>query len=406
MSTFDNAVQQLKDAACVAGIESARVEKLTHPDRVHEFMVPVLMDSGVEKKFQSYRVQFNNVRGPYKGGIRFHEHVDLDEIKALAFWMTIKTAVVGIPMGGGKGGVIVNPKDLSGRELEELSRGWARHMQPFIGPTVDVPAPDVNTSARTMDWMVDEYEKGTGDSTKATFTGKSIANGGSEGRNIATALGGFYVFEAALRKLGLGSSLRVAVQGFGNAGYNFALLAQQAGHTVVGVSDSKGGVYQKEGLDLAAVSAAKEKTGSVAGYTEATQLSAGDVLTVDCDVLVPAALENQITPENAKKISAKIIIELANGPTTPDADALLWDRGVYIVPDVLANAGGVTVSYFEWDQNVKKEHWTQEEVFKKLEPIMKRSFDDVWEYHKKYNTQLRTAAFILAIERLLSHQKH
>jgi len=406
MSAFDNAMQQLGHAAEKLNLDSSLVEKLKQPEHVHEFDIPVQMDDGSVRKYHGFRVQFNSVRGPYKGGIRFHKQVDLDEVKALAFWMAIKTAVVAIPMGGGKGGVEVNPKELSEAELERLSRGWVQNMHSHIGPRKDVPAPDVNTDSQIMDWMADEYEKLSGDTTRATFTGKSIAQGGSEGRGIATAQGGFYVLEKLIEKLGLKpKGTRVIIQGFGNAGYNFAKLAQRAGYVIVGASDSKGGVYDSAGMGIAELARIKEETGSVTGYQRGAVVSNMEILEQECDVLVPAALENQITQENADSIKAQIVLELANGPTTPEADAILWGKKIYVSPDVLTNAGGVTVSYFEWDQNLKNEHWSEQDVLAKLEPIMKESFDAVWALHKEHEVDLRTAAFMLAVKRIADAMK-
>jgi len=406
MSTFDNALRQLKEAAlAVGGSTNNILSILGKPDHVYEFEIPVVMDSGDTRVFQGYRVQYNNSRGPYKGGIRFHSQVDIDEVTALAFWMTIKTAVVDIPMGGGKGGAIVDPKKLSTRELENLARGWVRKMHEHIGPSVDVPAPDVNTNAQTMDWMSDEYEKLSGDTSRAAFTGKSLGNGGSEGRGVATAQGGYYVFDEATRILGLGAPLRIVVQGFGNAGYTFAALAEKAGHAVVGVSDSRGGIYSPQGLDILAVAKAKKEHGSVIGYPGVEQVGSEAILFKECDVLVPAALENQITENNAEDIRARVILELANGPTTPEADRLLWGKKIYVLPDVLANAGGVTVSYFEWVQNRAGEHWAETEVLEKLESIMRNAFRSVWSAHSQYSIDLRTAAFTLAIQRILESQK-
>lgn len=402
MSAFKHAIEQLELAASKINIDPAIVARLKTPDNIFEFEIAVdLGSTGAIKKFKGYRVQHNNSRGPYKGGVRFHHQVDLDEVKALAFWMTIKTAVVDIPMGGGKGGVEVDPKKLSWGELEHLSRGWVRGIVDKIGPKKDVPAPDVNTNSQIMDWMTDEYKKLTGDTTGATFTGKSIAHGGSEGRGQATAQGGFYVLEEAIKKLNLDpKELKISIQGFGNAGYNFALKAYQAGYKIVAVSDSRGAIYNTDGLDPFLVIKTKEETGSVIDFSGAKVIASDDVLKVDCDVLVPAALENQINRHNAAEIKAKIVLELANGPTTPEADKILEERGIIVIPDVLANAGGVTVSYFEWEQNLKSEHWAEEEVLKKLEPIMKKSFAEIWQLSQDLKISLRLGAFVLALKRL------
>ncbi|MBI2051119.1 MAG: Glu/Leu/Phe/Val dehydrogenase [Parcubacteria group bacterium] len=402
MSAFENAMQQLDAAAQKLNLGPGAVAKLKEPNHIHEFDIPVMLDSGSEKKFKGYRVQFNNSRGPYKGGIRFHPQVDVDEVKALAFWMAIKTAVVNIPMGGGKGGVSVNPKELSSAELERLSRAWVAHMAPHIGPHQDVPAPDVNTNPQIMDWMADEYEKITGEKTRATFTGKSLEAGGSEGRGTATGQGAFYVLGELMAALGMElAGKRVVVQGFGNAGYHFSQLASAAGCRIVGVSDSKGGIYNPDGLHIEAIMKTKEERGSVVASDAGTSVSNRELLELACDILVPAALENQITKENAGRIQAKVVLEIANGPTTPEADAILWAKKTYVVPDVLANAGGVTVSYFEWDQNLKGEHWSEKEVFAKLESVMKDAFRAVWDAHKEHNVDLRTAAFMVAVRRII-----
>lgn len=401
MSAFENAMQQLVNAAEKLNLEKSVVEKLRAPNHIYEFDLAVPMDDGKTGTYRGYRVQYNNARGPYKGGIRFHSQVDLDEVKALAFWMAIKCAVVDIPMGGGKGGIEVDPKKLSPRELEKISRAWVRALADKIGPQVDVPAPDVNTNPQIMDWMVDEYAKITGDNTRATFTGKSIGHGGSAGRGTATAQGGFYVLSEAVKKLGLNlSSLKIAIQGFGNAGYNFALLAHAAGCTIVAVSDSMGAIYNADGLNPILVANVKSETGSVIDYEDAIIIPAEDILTVACGVLVPAALENQITAANAAQIKAKIILELANGPTTPEADKILYEQAKIVLPDVLANAGGVTVSYFEWEQNLKNEHWSEADVLAKLEPIMTKAFNEIWAMADKHKVDLRTAAFMLAVERV------
>lgn len=401
MSAFNNAIQQLKIAADKLKLDSATVAKLSQPDRVFEFDIPVAMDNGATKSFRGWRVQYNNSRGPYKGGIRYHPSVDLDELKALAFWMTIKTAVAGIPMGGGKGGVAVNPKELSRRELEELSRGWVRAAADKIGPEKDVPAPDVNTDGRIMDWMNDEYGKITGDASGATFTGKPLSAGGSEAREQATGQGAFYVLEELAGRLNLvPGKTRIIVQGMGNVGYNFALLAHRAGYEIVGLSDSRGGIYNPEGINPEAAMLVKEEKGSVINFANVEIVGGNAILEKECDILAPAALENQITMENAGRIKARIVLELANGPTTPEADKILAEKGVVVVPDVLANAGGVTVSYFEWEQNRAKEHWSEQEVLAKLEPIIKNAFQEIWKIHEDNQVDLRTAAFMLALKRI------
>ena len=415
MSAFQNAMQQLDRAAEIAGIDPAIVDALRAPEHIREFDIPVQMDDRTQKVFKGYRVQYNSWRGPYKGGIRYHQNVDLDEVKALGFWMTIKTAVVNIPMGGGKGGVMVNPKELSVGELERLTRGYARAGVEFFGAERDVPAPDVNTTPQMMAWFADEYcALRPGATCRAVVTGKPIDAGGSEGRGTATAQGGFYVLLAALEKIGmLVPGARVAIQGFGNAGAIMADLCYAAGMKIVAVSDSQGGVSLREGaapakqsrLDPAAVSAWKKQHGTVVGFPGTETISNEQLLEIDCDVLVPAALENVITNDNVFAINAKIILELANGPTTPEADVVLKECGVTVVPDVLANAGGVTVSYFEWDQNMRGERWTEEQVFTKLKPIMIDNFNAMWALGTEKQVPLRTAAFALALKRLASARK-
>jgi glutamate dehydrogenase/leucine dehydrogenase len=309
-------------------------------------------------------------------------------------------------MGGGKGGVEVDPKELKESELEKIARGWVSKIVDHIGPQKDVPAPDVNTNPDTMKWMADEFEKITNDKTHASFTGKPIKSGGSEGRGAATGQGGFYALEEIAEKLGLKpESSSIIIQGMGNVGYNFAVLAHKAGYKIVGMSDSKGAIYNAEGFDPEEIQRVKREKGSVMDFEDATKLTNEELLVEECDILAPAALENQLTSANAGKVRAKVVLELANGPTTPEADKILWEKKIYVVPDVLANAGGVTVSYFEWDQNLKNEHWTEEEVLQKLEPIMKDSFEEIWKTHEEHKVDLRTAAFMLAVSRIVRAMK-
>ena len=396
---FDNAMEQLKEASKIANINKDTILKLSSPDRFVQVSIPIRMDNGELKVFTGYRVQHDNSCGPYKGGIRFHPDTDLNEVKALAFWMAIKCSVVGIPLGGGKGGITVNPKELSKAELEKLSRGFIQKIKPVIGPDKDIPAPDVYTTPEIMSWMADEY----GD--KAVVTGKPIENGGSEGRGNATAQGAFYVMEKALEKMNLNKDSKIAIQGFGNAGSIFAKLLVNAGYKVVAVSDSQGGIYQESGLDIEAVESHKKETGSVQNFSGASNLSNEELLELPVDILALAALENQITKKNVNNIKAKLVVELANGPTTPEADKILHSKNIVVCPDVLANAGGVTVSYFEWKQNLADEHWTEEDVNSKLKEIIEKAFDEVWETSEKYDVILRTASFIKAIERIESKLK-
>ena len=393
MSQLDK-VTKLKDFG------SEFITNLRQPNRDIRISIPVKMDDGSIKVFEGYRVEYNNAMGPYKGGIRYHQDTEVNEVKALAFWMTIKCAVAGIPMGGGKGGITVDPKKLSKGELERLSRGWVARLSDIIGPKKDVPAPDVNTTPEIMAWMADEFEKLTGDKTGAVITGKPLDKGGSEGRGTATAQGGFYVFEALKQELNLPEKCNVAIQGFGNAGSYAALIWSKAGHSIVAISDSKGGVYNALGLDIEKLFEYKKSTGSLSGFPGSKDITNAELLETECDLLIPAAFENQITDANAGNIRAKAILELANGPITPEADEILFNKGIAIVPDVLANSGGVTVSYFEWDQNLKGEHWSEKEVFEKLQPMMADAAEKIAARAKESNTDLRRGAFILALERI------
>lgn len=397
---FQNAMAQLDKVAQIKNFGDEFIARLRQPDRDIRISIPVQMDDGAMKIFEGYRVEYNNALGPYKGGIRYHPETEINEVKALAFWMAIKCAVAGIPMGGGKGGITVDPKKLSKGELERLSRGWVRRLADILGPHKDVPAPDVNTTGEIMDWMADEYEKIIGDKTRATFTGKPVGKGGSEGREPATGLGGFYVFNALREKIGLPEKCSVAVQGFGNVGANAARIFAQNGHKIIAVSDSKGGILSEPGLDLAKVAEHKKNTGGLKDFPDAKNISNEELLELPCDVLVPAAFENVITGANADKIKAKAILELANGPVTPDADEILFKKNIPVVPDVLANSGGVTVSYFEWEQNLKNEHWNEKEVFDKLLPLMQSAAKETWQRAEENKTYLRMGAFILALERI------
>lgn len=402
---FSNAMAQLDKAAKIMNLDKNIHSILKQPDRVLTVSVPVRMDNGGVDTFIGFRSQYNNSLGPYKGGIRYHQNVSIDEVKALSFWMMIKCATVNIPMGGGKGGVIVDSKKLSVGELEKLSRGYIQKIWREIGSDKDVPAPDMYTTPQIMGWMRDEYEKLLGHADPGVITGKAIVDGGSLGRETATAQGGVYVIKELAQKLGLNpTETKVAVQGMGNVGGFMAKILASEGYKVVAISDSKGGIYS-ENLDLETVFKYKEETGSVQNLPGTENVSNGELLELPVDILVPAAMENQITIENVNNIKAKVIIEMANGPTTPEADEILKEKGVLLVPDVLSNAGGVTVSYFEWEQNVKNEKWTEEQVFEKLEPIMVNAFNEVWETKEKYNIDMRTAAFVKAIERVANKIK-
>jgi glutamate dehydrogenase (NAD(P)+) len=370
--------------------------------RVLEVTIPVKMDDGSVKVFKGFRVQYNDARGPTKGGIRFHPQETLDTVKALAAWMTWKTSVVDIPYGGAKGGVICDPKSMSEAEIERLSRGYIRAIGRFIGPEKDIPAPDVYTTPQIMAWMMDEYSKIVGYNAPGVITGKPLEVGGSLGRGDATARGGMYCLREAAKKIKLDlSKATVAIQGFGNAGqFAHKLITEMFGSKVVAVSDSKGGIYSEKGLDFEKVLAHKEKTGSVVNFPGTKNITNEELLELKVDVLIPAALENQITAKNADKIKAKIVLELANGPTTPEADEILYKKGILDIPDFLANAGGVTVSYFEWVQNINGYYWTLDEVHQKLDQKMTKAFWDVMDAMEKYKVEPRTAAYIVAVKRV------
>lgn len=397
-----NALQQLENAAIILGLKKEDYLALEQPDRIVEVSLPVVMDTGKLRIFQGYRVQHNNSRGLYKGGLRYHPQVNLDEVKALAFWMTFKCAVADIPFGGAKGGITVDHKELSLSELERLTRVFAAYISEVVGDEKDVPAPDVYTNAQVMAWFMDEYSKIHGHYSPGVVTGKPIAVGGSLGRDIATARGGTFILNELLKKVNRkASEVTVAVQGFGNVGQSMAQILAQEKYTVVAVSDSHGGIYNPKGLDIQKLVAFKEREGSVVKFPGAKKISNEELLELNVDILVPAAFENQITASNAKKIQADIIFELANGPITLEADKILTKSKVTIVPDILANSGGVTVSYFEWTQNISGNYWDLEEVETKLKKRMTRAFNEVWHQADRYNTTLRNAAYIVALKRLV-----
>ncbi len=397
---FQNAMLQLDRANKVKTFDKEFLSRLHQPNREIRIAIPVTMDDGTLRIFEGYRVQYNNARGPYKGGIRYHQDTDINEVKALAFWMALKCAVANIPMGGGKGGITVDPKKLSKTELEKLSRGWIKLMAPVLGPQVDVPAPDVNTTGEIMAWMVDEYAKITGDKSNAVITGKPIEVGGSEGRGPATGLGGFYVFDVIRQKMVMPDSCKIVIQGFGNVGGNAAEILSKNGHIIIALSDSKGAILKEDGIDIKLLNEYKKENGQISGFPGSKMITNEELLLLECDVLIPAALENQITELNAKDIKAKLILELANGPTTPEADDILFSRNIPVIPDILANAGGVTVSTFEWEQNLKGEHWTEKEVFTKLKKIMEEETEIIFNRSNELKTDIRRAAFIVALERI------
>lgn len=400
VNPFESAQRQLHLAAQGGDFSNELIERLSRAEREITVTIPLIMDDGSTRFFEGYRVQHCSLRGPYKGGIRFHPEADLDEVRALALWMTMKTAVADIPMGGGKGGVVVDPDLLSFNELERLSRGFVRALYRDLGPLIDVPAPDVNTTPEIMSWMVDEYEKLTGDTSRATFTGKPVKEGGSEGRGAATGQGGFYVFEALKEKVNLVDSVSVAVQGMGNVGGHAARIFVSHGHKVVAMSDSKDAIYNEGGLDPEAVENYKIEHRSLKGFPGVKMITNAELLELSVDVLVPAALENQLTEENAKRVQAKMVLELANGPTTPEADEILRERGIKVVPDILANAGGVVVSTLEWEQNKKGEHWSEEEVLKKLQDTLVPQANTIYENAEESGVTMRVAAFRMALGRL------
>ncbi len=402
LNPFKIAQEQLDRAAKIMGLDPQIHQFLREPMRVLEVTIPVKMDDGTTKVFKGFRVQYNDAKGPTKGGIRYHPQETLDTVKALAAWMTWKTAVVDLPYGGAKGGIICDPKNMSKGELERLSRGYIRAIAKFIGPERDIPAPDVYTTPEIMAWMMDEYSKIVGYNAPGVITGKPIEVGGSLGRGDATARGGMYVLREAAKKIKLDlSKATVAIQGFGNAGqYAHKLVTEMFGSKIVAVSDSKGGIYNPDGLKFEEVLNHKEKTGSVINFPGAKNITNAELLELNVDVLIPAALENQITEKNADNIKAKIVLELANGPTTPEADIILYKKGILDLPDFLANAGGVTVSYFEWVQNINGYYWTAEEVYEKLDKKMTKAFWDVMETQEKYKVCPRTAAYIVSIKRV------
>ncbi len=403
---FKNAEKQIDKIASIMKLSKAEVDLLKKPKKIIEVKVPVKLDSGKTKEFDGFRVQFNDARGPTKGGIRYHPDVNLSEVKALAFWMAMKCAVVNIPYGGAKGGIKVNPKELSQAELERLSRGYIQKIHNYIGPYKDIPAPDVYTNAQIMAWMLDEYEKLEKGHFPAVITGKPIEFGGSLGREYATSQGGAFVLREFVKILKFNpSKTRVVVQGFGNAGSHIARILDEWGYKIIAVSDSKGGILDQKGLDINNVIKQKQEKETVVGFRNTKTLTNEELLELDCDVLVPAALENQITKDNASRIKAKVVLELANGPTTPEADEILFKRNIPVIPDILANAGGVTVSYFEWVQNLYGYYWKEEEVLQKLEEIMVKSFKDVYNTSKKYKVDMRKSAQILAVKRILDAEK-
>ena len=401
LNPFRIALRQFDTAAERCGLEAGLREVLRRPRRALSLSLPVKMDNGPIRVFDAFRVQHNSGRGPCKGGIRYHPNVTFDEVKALAAWMTWKCAVMDVPFGGAKGGIVCDPHALSDNELERLTRRYAYEISPIIGPDKDIPAPDVYTDAQTMAWIMDTYSMTHGTCVPAVVTGKPTFLGGSYGRNEATARGCLFVIRSACEVLGIKlTRATVAIQGFGNAGAIAADLLAAQGATIIAVSDTHGGVLNRAGLDVPALLKHKAETGSVKDFANSDAISSEALLELQCDILIPAALENQITLANVDLIKARIVAEAANGPTTPDADTILHQRGVMVIPDILANAGGVTVSYFEWVQDLQELFWDEDDVNRRLEKKMVKAFSDVHHSANKYSVDMRTGAYIVGIERV------
>lgn len=402
LNPFVMAQKQLDKAAEKLGLDEATHELLRWPMREYTFLMPVRMDDGSTKVFRGFRVQYNTARGPAKGGLRWHPDETLDTVRALAAWMTWKTSVVDIPLGGGKGGIVCNPKELSESEKERLARAYIRAIAGVLSVTKDVPAPDVYTTPQIMAWMMDEYETMMGEHHPGVITGKPVPLGGSLGRHDATARGGIYVTREAAKVYGLALDGRsMAIQGFGNAGQYAALLGSEIlGLQLVAASDSKGGVYNPKGIDPKTLIQFKKHTGTVVGFPDAESITNAELLELDVTVLFPSALENVITEENAPRLRARMICELANGPTTPEADAILYDKGIFVLPDFLANAGGVTVSYFEQVQNTYNFYWELKDVYARLDDKMTRAFHDVYEMATRRKVDLREAAYLVSVARV------
>ena len=394
-------LSQLDEVAKETNLDEGIHQILRHPKRCLTVSIPIQMDNGKIKVFTGFRVQHNVTRGPAKGGIRYHPSVTLDEMKALAMLMTWKCAVVNIPYGGAKGGIVCEPRKLSLKELERLTRRYISEIISFIGPERDIPAPDVNTNPQVMAWIMDTYSMDVGYSVPGVVTGKPISIGGSLGRNTATARGVMFSLINTAKKLKLDLfEKRIAIQGYGNVGGNLAHLLSDEGYRIIAISDVEGGIYNPKGLDPIKVSLALKESGSVVGFKDGDKITNQELLAVDCDVLIPAALENQIDEDNADRIKAKFVVEAANGPTTPEADKILEAKGVFVIPDILANAGGVTVSYFEWVQGLQAYFWTEREVNLKLRDIMQKAFDNVYHISEERKVTMRKAAYMLAVERV------
>jgi glutamate dehydrogenase/leucine dehydrogenase len=402
INPFSVALKQLEEAAKLVGIDKGMHEVLAHPKRVLTVSLPTRMDNGEIHVFTGFRSQHNDARGPFKGGIRYHPQVSLEEVKALSMWMTWKCAIADIPYGGGKGGIICDPKRMSTDELERMTRRYAYAIADIIGPLTDIPAPDVYTGGKEMSWIMDTYSALKGNFVQPeVITGKPLSIGGSLGRNEATGRGLSFTVREAVKKLGINlQASTVAVQGFGNAGQYASLLLEEMGAKVVAVSDSQGGIHDKNGIHIGSLRKHKEKMGSVVGFADSKSISNEEILETECTILVPAALENQITKKNASRVTARLVAEAANGPTTPEADETLYKNKTLVIPDVLANSGGVTVSYFEWLQNLRREYWTEEQVNSMLGEKITRAFSDVYETHEKYQVNMRKASIALAVGRV------
>lgn len=402
INPFSVALKQLDEASKIIGIDKGMHDVLAQPKRILIVSIPTRMDNDEIHVFTGFRSQHNDARGPFKGGIRYHPQVSIDEVKALSMWMTWKCAIANIPYGGGKGGIICNPKQMSTGELERMTRRYAYAIADIIGPHTDIPAPDVYTGGKEMSWIMDTYSALKGNFVQPeVITGKPLAIGGSLGRNEATGRGLSFTVREAAKKLGINlRAATVAVQGFGNAGQFAAQLLEEMGSKVVAVSDSQGGISNENGISIGSVRAHKEKTGSVVGFPGSKSISNEEILETDCTILIPAALENQITKNNAANVSAKLVAEAANGPTTPEADEILHKNKIMVIPDVLANSGGVTVSYFEWLQNLRREYWTEEQVNSMLDKKMTEAFSDVYDTHDKYQVNMRKASIALAVGRV------
>lgn len=403
INPFEVALKQLEEASKILNLDKGMLEILSNPKRILTVSIPTRMDDGSIRVFTGYRSQHNDARGPHKGGIRYHPDVTLDEVKALSMWMTWKCAIANIPYGGGKGGIICNPKQMSENELERMTRRFAYLIADIIGPYRDIPAPDVYTGGKEMAWIMDTYSALKGNYVQPeVITGKPIAIGGSLGRNEATGRGLAYTVREAAKKMEIDmKQATFVVQGFGNAGQFSSKLVEEQGAKMIAASDSQGSIIKTDGISVDALMKFKRETGSIVGFEDAKSITNDELLETECTILIPAALENQITKNNADKIKTQIIAEAANGPTTPEADEILFKKDILVIPDVLANGGGVTVSYFEWLQNLRRDYWTEEEVNKRLDINITKSFYDVYDIHTKYKVDMRKAATLLAVKRVV-----